>query len=105
MLETLTVRWHAPRQHQDSFEKLEATNRGTDSPRWSSPDGEMRRGGDMQKRRSEPDGLAAVQHILTCESCLRLMAFAFEEHDVDALRAWRRKLQKHLKAERERVLQ
>ena len=105
VLETLRVRWHPSHQHQESFEKLEATNRGTDSPRWSSPDGEMRRGGDMQKRRSEPDGLAAVQHILTCESCLRLMAFAFEEHDVDALRAWRRKLQRHLKAERERVLQ
>jgi hypothetical protein len=59
----------------------------------------------MQKRRSEPDGLAAAQHMLTCESCLHLMAFAFEEHDVDALRAWRRQLQKHLKAERERVLQ
>jgi hypothetical protein len=59
----------------------------------------------MQKRRSEPDGLVAAQHMLTCESCLRLMAFAFEEHDVDALRAWRRKLQRHLKAERERVLQ
>ena len=105
VLETLRGRWLRSHQHQESFEKLEATNRGTDSPRWSSPDGEMRRGGDMQKRRSEPDGLAAVQHILTCESCLRLMAFAFEEHDVDALRAWRRKLQRHLKAERERVLQ
>jgi hypothetical protein len=59
----------------------------------------------MQTRRSEPDGLAAAQHILTCESCLDLMAFAFEEHDLDALTAWRRQLQKHLKAERERVLQ
>ena len=105
VLETLTVRCHPPYQHQDSFEKLEATNRGTDCPRWSSPGGEMRHGGNMQKRRSEPDGLVAAQHMLTCESCLRLMAFAFEEHDVDALRAWRRKLQKHLKAERERVLQ
>jgi hypothetical protein len=59
----------------------------------------------MQTRRSELDGLAAAQHMLTCESCLDLMAFAFEEHDLDALRAWRCQLQKHLKAERERVLQ
>jgi hypothetical protein len=59
----------------------------------------------MQKRRSEPDGLAAAQHMLTCESCLDVRAFAFEEHDVYALRARRGQLQKHLKAERERVLQ
>jgi len=32
----------------------------------------------MQKRKSnQPDGLAAAQHILACESCLDLMAFAF----------------------------
>jgi len=60
---------------------------------------------DMQTRRSEPDGLAAAQHLLTCESCLHLMAFAFEEHDLDTLRAWERQLRKHLKAERGRVLQ
>jgi hypothetical protein len=105
VLEAVPVGWHPPHEHQDSFEKLEATNRGTDCPRWSSPDGEMRHGGDMQTRKSQPDGLAAAQHILSCESCLNLTAFAFEEHDIDALDAWVRRVAEHLKAERERVLQ
>ena len=83
VLETLRGRWLRSHQHQESFEKLEATNRGTDCPRWLSPDGEMRHGGDMQTRKSQPEGLAAAQHTLTCETCPDLM-FAFEEHDLDA---------------------
>ena len=52
----------------------------------------------------------AEEHALTCgsgeaESCLDLMAYAFEEHDVEALRAWRRQPRQDLRAERERVLQ
>jgi hypothetical protein len=59
----------------------------------------------MKTKSNQPDGLAAAQHILVCESCLDLMAYAFQEHDLDALKAWRRQLQKHLRAECERVLQ
>jgi hypothetical protein len=58
----------------------------------------------MKTKSNQSDGLAAAQHILACESCLDLMAFAFDEHDVDALKAWGRQLEEHLKAERGRVL-
>ena len=37
----------------------------------------------MQTRKSQPEGLAAAQHTLTCETCPDLM-FAFEEHDLDS---------------------
>jgi hypothetical protein len=38
-----------------------------------------------KKKSNQPDGLAAAQHILACERCLDLMAFAFEEHDREQL--------------------
>jgi hypothetical protein len=37
----------------------------------------------MQTRKSQPEGLAAAQHMLTCETCPDLM-FAFEERDLDS---------------------
>jgi len=44
----------------------------------------------------EPDrGLAAALHILACASCHALMAYAFKEHDAEALQAWSAQLEVH----------